>query len=75
MLMNSTHKSLQGCTCGNEQRHSIIAALSEQNTVVIKKSAVSSCMSEASLEGLIYYDCAVGFKFRGIFCFELYFTC
>jgi hypothetical protein len=50
----------------NKDTQLITAALSGPNTVVIKKSSLSSCMPEASLESLIPYDCAVGFKFRGI---------
>jgi len=50
----------------NKDTQLITAALSEPNTVVIKKSSPSSCMPEASLESLINYDCAAGFKFRGI---------
>ena len=65
--MDTTQKSLQGCSVVmNKDTQLITAALSEPNTVVFKKSALSSCMSEARLEGLIHYDCAVGFKFRGI---------
>ena len=50
----------------NKDTQLITAALSGPNTVVIKKSALSSCMPEASLESLIHYDCAIRFKFRVI---------
>jgi len=65
--MDSTQKFLQGCSVViNKDTQLNIAAFSEPNTVGSKNSALSSCMSETRMEGLMHYDCMVGFKFRGI---------